>query len=86
MDRPNPKPIFCPFCGAHAVRFARGAPPRCDDCRAVFFVDFSRYMRRKASQRASKHISLCRLEGCNETRAVGGPWCPAHESAHSIGS
>ncbi len=48
MAKPNPKPIFCPFCGAHGVKFERGVP-RCDDCRAVFFVDFSRYMRRRRS-------------------------------------
>lgn len=46
--KPAPKPIFCPFCGTPGVRL-KGGVPRCEYCRAVFFVDFSRYMRRRAT-------------------------------------
>jgi len=40
----------CPFCGSDTLRFRRGVP-RCKRCRAVFLVDFSRYMRRERTLR-----------------------------------
>ena len=39
----HPEIKFCPFC-AGSVYFERSVP-RCEKCRAVFFVQFSRYMR-----------------------------------------
>lgn len=42
MDN-QPKIKYYPYCGG-SVYFDRSIP-RCDKCRAVFFVQFSRYMR-----------------------------------------
>ena len=40
----NPKIKFCPYCGGHTIR-KRYSVPRCEWCRAVFNVNFSRYLR-----------------------------------------
>jgi transposase-like protein len=47
----NGKPIggscikYCPFCGSMNIKKEQDVP-RCIDCRAVFFVEFSRFMRK----------------------------------------
>lgn len=40
----RPVVAYCPYCGSSAVKHVKGVP-RCGSCRAVFFVDFSRYTR-----------------------------------------
>jgi hypothetical protein len=37
-------PKFCPYCGGDALKFV-GMVPRCMDCRAVFHLIFSRWVR-----------------------------------------
>ena len=44
MDKDQPKIRFCPFCGAEAIKMVYGVP-RCKQCKAVFFANFSRYAR-----------------------------------------
>ena len=41
----RPAVTYCPYCGSSSVREVKNVP-RCDKCRAVFFVNFSRYVRR----------------------------------------
>jgi hypothetical protein len=50
MSNPTERPelSFCPYCGAQAIKVQR-LVPRCMKCRAVFFVQFSRYLRRPPS-------------------------------------
>lgn len=50
MTAPPKQPtlLFCPFCGRNTV-VPRNGVPRCLSCRAVFFVQFSRYMRKSKS-------------------------------------
>lgn len=35
---------------------------------------------RNAPAQETKPVSACEREGCNETRAIGGHFCPRHES------
>lgn len=60
MSEDKPPPIkFCPYCGSdHVVFLANGREvkehfgvPRCRDCRAVFFVTFSRICRKSPNKR-----------------------------------
>lgn len=46
--RVRPTVAYCPYCGSDAVKHVKGVP-RCGSCRAVFFVDFSRYTRRSSA-------------------------------------
>ena len=39
-----PEIKFCPYCGSKDIRF-NSEVPRCDGCRSVFFVRFSRSLR-----------------------------------------
>lgn len=57
MDK-QPEIKHCPFCGGD-VYFNRSVP-RCKKCRAVFFVQFSRYMRapRKVPNDKAKRPAL----------------------------
>ena len=41
----RPVVVHCPYCGSRDMRHVKGVP-RCNSCRAVFFVQFSRYVRR----------------------------------------
>lgn len=45
MNEPRPSIKFCPYCGAKWIAYNKTVP-RCGECRAVFFVQFSRYMRK----------------------------------------
>jgi ribosomal protein L37AE/L43A len=49
-----PTEMYCPYCGTNSLKHVRGVP-RCRSCRAVFFVQFSRYTRRSPSAR---HVEL----------------------------
>jgi hypothetical protein len=57
----KPPPIrFCPYCGRDKIKLVASDKiaarvPRCidQDCRAVFFVDFSRTMRKKPKRKVS---------------------------------
>ena len=40
----QPKLKYCPYCGSERIKVVSGVP-RCIDCRAVFFITFSRYLR-----------------------------------------
>lgn len=44
-EKPPPKAKFCPYCGANDLKFVAKGVPRCRSCRAVFFLEFSRYMK-----------------------------------------
>jgi hypothetical protein len=43
-DEGLPPLRWCPYCGFTMVKLHKSVP-RCMRCRAVFFVQFSRYMR-----------------------------------------
>ena len=45
-DQPPPA-RYCPYCGGKSLKHVGGVP-RCTDCRAVFFLSFSRIARRHA--------------------------------------
>lgn len=44
-----PQVIFCPYCGSKLLKFVKNVP-RCLDCRAVFFIQFSRMVRHSPPQ------------------------------------
>jgi len=46
VNRKIPKIKFCPYCGLEDIVY-KDKVPRCNSCRAVFFVEFSRYMCKK---------------------------------------
>ena len=45
-SRPEPEIRFCPYCGVRDIRFEKGVP-RCGYCRNVFFVNWTRKLRKK---------------------------------------
>ena len=51
----RPLVMYCPYCGSNSVKHVSGVP-RCAECRAAFFVDFSRYVRRSARSGAGLRI------------------------------
>lgn len=45
-----PNVQFCPYCGSDQIYYKMGTN-RCYKCRSVFFVQFSRFMRKAPSYR-----------------------------------
>jgi hypothetical protein len=76
-----PPVVFCPYCGIAAVRVVK-LVPRCANCRAVFFVQYSRHMRRASVKAAAamdapawcceegQALGLEVCDGCAETSAA----------------
>lgn len=45
MSNP-PRPKFCPYCGSRGVARAKSGLDRCNACRVVFVVSYSRQLRK----------------------------------------
>lgn len=50
---------FCPYCGSDKIKFVRKVP-RCTICRSVFFVSFSRTVRK--SPKSKNTCTVCGYE------------------------
>ena len=50
LVKQRPPVRFCPYCGEGSIRFY-GRVPRCTECKAVFFADFSRYCRKSPEKK-----------------------------------
>lgn len=62
MKLNSPSPCCCPFCGSKNLKFVNKVP-RCVSCRAVFFVSFSRYVRKPVTQKADSKPRKFLLHG-----------------------
>ena len=59
---PIPDVKLCPYCGSNMLRFIGGVP-RCDGCRSVFHVRFSRRLRKPPNSLDQKRTRFAEIDG-----------------------